>query len=123
MRSWLRRALPILLATALLAVPAAASARPGTDQARHSLRAPLTGENFYFLMADRFENGTTGNDLGGLPADRLVSGFDPTAKGFYHGGDLAGRCAARNPAVGALPLDVHLRCERGGPRLLRRGSR
>jgi glycosidase len=90
MRSWLRRALPILLATALLAVPAAASARPGTDQARHSLRAPLTGENFYFLMADRFENGTTGNDLGGLPADRLVSGFDPTAKGFYHGGDLAG---------------------------------
>jgi len=90
MRSWLRRALPILLATALLAVPAAASALPGTDQARHSLRAPLTGENFYFLMADRFENGTTGNDLGGLPADRLVSGFDPTAKGFYHGGDLAG---------------------------------
>ena len=90
MRSWLRRALPILLATALLAVPAAASARPGADQARHSLRAPLTGENFYFLMADRFENGTTGNDLGGLPADRLVSGFDPTAKGFYHGGDLAG---------------------------------
>ena len=90
MRSWLRRALPILLAAALLAVPAAASARPGADQARHSLRAPLTGENFYFLMADRFENGTTGNDLGGLPADRLVSGFDPTAKGFYHGGDLAG---------------------------------
>ena len=41
-------------------------------------------------MADRFENGRTGNDLGGLPADRLVSGFDPTAKGFYHGGDLAG---------------------------------
>ena len=90
MRSWLRRALPILLAAALLAVPAAASARPGADQAHHSLRAPLTGENFYFLMADRFENGTTGNDLGGLPADRLISGFDPTAKGFYHGGDLAG---------------------------------
>ena len=89
MTPWLRRALPILLAAALLAVPAAASARPG-DQARHSLRAPLTGENFYFVMADRFENGSTGNDLGGLPADRLVSGFDPTAKGFYHGGDLAG---------------------------------
>jgi alpha-amylase len=90
MRSWLRRALPIVLAAALLAVPAAASARPGDDQARHSLRAPLTGENFYFVMADRFENGSAGNDLGGLPADRLVSGFDPTAKGFYHGGDLAG---------------------------------
>ena len=91
MRSWLRRAVPILLGVALLAVPSAASGdEGGSGAARHSLRAPLTGENFYFVMADRFENGRTGNDLGGLPPDRLVSGFDPTAKGFYHGGDLAG---------------------------------
>jgi alpha-amylase len=91
MRSWLRRAVPILLGVALLAVPSAASGdEGGSGAARHSLRAPLTGENFYFVMADRFENGRTANDLGGLPADRLVSGFDPTAKGFYHGGDLAG---------------------------------
>jgi alpha-amylase len=91
MRSWLRRAVPILLGVALLAVPSAASGNErGSGDARHSLRAPLTGENFYFVMADRFENGRTGNDLGGLPPDRLVSGFDPTAKGFYHGGDLAG---------------------------------
>ena len=41
-------------------------------------------------MADRFENGDTGNDLGGLPDDPLVSGFDPTKKGFYNGGDLKG---------------------------------
>ena len=26
---------------------------------RHSLRAPVTDENFYFVMADRFENGDT----------------------------------------------------------------
>ena len=26
-------------------------------QAKHSLRAPVTDENFYFVMADRFENG------------------------------------------------------------------
>ena len=91
MRSWLRRAVPILLGVALLAVPSAASGdEGGSGDARHSLRAPLTGDNFYFVMADRFENGSTANDLGGLPADRLVSGFDPTAKGFYHGGDLAG---------------------------------
>ena len=89
MTSWFRRALPVLLAAALLAVPAA-SAHGGDVLARHSLRPPLTGEDFYFVMADRFENGRTDNDLGGLPADRLVSGFDPTAKGFYHGGDLAG---------------------------------
>ena len=62
----------------------------GTGGAQHSLRAPLTGENFYFVMADRFENGRTDNDLGGLPAAKPISGFDPTDKGYYHGGDLAG---------------------------------
>jgi alpha-amylase len=90
-RSWLRRVMPILLGAALLAVPATASGQgAGAGGARHSLRAPLTEDNFYFVMADRFENGSTANDLGGLPVDRLQSGFDPTHKGFYHGGDLAG---------------------------------
>ncbi len=60
------------------------------DLARGSLREPLTQERFYFVMADRFANGDTGNDLGGLEGDRLSTGFDPTDKGFYHGGDLAG---------------------------------
>ena len=41
-------------------------------------------------MADRFANGDTANDRGGLTGDRLVTGFDPTDKGFYHGGDLKG---------------------------------
>jgi Alpha amylase, catalytic domain len=41
-------------------------------------------------MADRFENGSTANDLAGLPDDPTVSGFDSTARGFYHGGDLRG---------------------------------
>ena len=50
----------------------------------------VTDEDFYFVMADRFENGDTANDTGGLGSDRLVSGFDPTAKGFYNGGDLKG---------------------------------
>ncbi|MEY2513078.1 MAG: hypothetical protein QOJ89_436 [bacterium] len=59
---------------------------------RHSLRAPVTGENFYFVMADRFENGDTANDNGGLPPGKSegMSGFDPTGKGWYHGGDLKG---------------------------------
>ena len=60
------------------------------DRAGHSLRSPVTDENFYFVMADRFANGSTENDLGGLPDDPLVSGFDPTRKGFYQGGDLRG---------------------------------
>ena len=50
----------------------------------------MTDESFYFVMADRFENGDTTNDRGGLPDNRLVSGFDPTARGFYNGGDLKG---------------------------------
>lgn len=41
-------------------------------------------------MADRFSNGSTANDDGGLGDDPQVSGFDPTQKGYYNGGDLAG---------------------------------
>ncbi|MFF0271188.1 pullulanase-type alpha-1,6-glucosidase [Kribbella sp. NPDC004536] len=55
-----------------------------------SLRQGLTKERFYFLMADRFANGDKSNDAGGLTGDRLQTGLDPTDKGFYHGGDLAG---------------------------------
>jgi glycosidase len=55
-----------------------------------SLREPLTRERFYFVMADRFANGSTANDLGGLTGGPLTTGFDPTHKGFYHGGDLKG---------------------------------
>ena len=32
-----------------------------------------------------------GNDQGGLTGGPLQTGLDPTNKGFYHGGDLAGR--------------------------------
>lgn len=55
-----------------------------------SLRENLTKERFYFVMADRFANGNTANDAGGLTGDRLTTGLDPTDKGFYHGGDLTG---------------------------------
>ena len=55
-----------------------------------SLRELATRERFYFVMADRFANGDTGNDRGGLTGGRLETGFDPTDEGFYHGGDLKG---------------------------------
>jgi glycosidase len=63
--------------------------------AHHSLREPVTDQNFYFVMADRFENGDTANDNGGLPPGTGAgqSGFDPTGKGWYHGGDLKGMTA------------------------------
>jgi len=47
-------------------------------------------EIVYFVLPDRFENGDAANDRGGLQGDRLTTGFDPTHKGFYHGGDLKG---------------------------------
>jgi pullulanase-type alpha-1,6-glucosidase len=58
--------------------------------ATDSLRQPTTRENFYFVMADRFDNGDESNDTGGLDGDRMQHGFDPTDKGFYHGGDITG---------------------------------
>ena len=60
------------------------------DLARDSLRTSLTRERFYFVMADRFANGDTSNDTGGLTGGRLQTGFDPSDKAFYHGGDLRG---------------------------------
>jgi glycosidase len=50
-------------------------------------------EIVYFVLPDRFANGDAANDRGGLQGDRLSTGFDPTHKGFYHGGDLAGLTA------------------------------
>ena len=47
-------------------------------------------EVIYFVLPDRFENGNPENDTGGFEGSRLDHGFDPTAKGFYNGGDLAG---------------------------------
>jgi glycosidase len=47
-------------------------------------------ESIYFVLVDRFENGDPNNDRGGLTGNRLQTGFDPTDKRFYHGGDLKG---------------------------------
>ncbi|MES2135483.1 MAG: alpha-amylase family glycosyl hydrolase [Pseudomonadota bacterium] len=67
-----------MLALASIAGPADYRARLAED------------EVIYFLLPDRFENGDPSNDRGGLSGDRLATGFDPTGKGFYHGGDLKG---------------------------------
>ncbi|MFK4836607.1 pullulanase-type alpha-1,6-glucosidase [Microbacterium sp. ZW T2_14] len=54
------------------------------------VRQPGSQEQFYFVMTDRFANGDASNDAGGLTGDRLTTGLDPTDKGFYNGGDIAG---------------------------------
>jgi len=72
---------PLAMLVASLPAPAAA------EDARSR---PVSDDIIYFVLPDRFENGDRSNDRGGLKGDRLATGYDPTAKGFYHGGDLAG---------------------------------
>ncbi len=78
----------IALAAALLTLSFAA--RPGSQPPQDYRDRLAADEIVYFLLPDRFENGDTSNDRGGLTGGPLVTGFDPTAKGFYHGGDLKG---------------------------------
>ena len=47
-------------------------------------------QSIYFVVLDRFANGSTTNDLGGLTGDSSVTGFDPTDHGYFHGGDIVG---------------------------------
>jgi glycosidase len=70
-------------------IAAALTLLAATPAADYRARLPQD-EVIYFLLPDRFENGDTSNDRGGLTGDRLATGFDPTGKGFYHGGDLKG---------------------------------
>lgn len=65
---------------------------PPSDRAlaAQPARQDLTREQFYFVLPDRFANGDASNDRGGLTGSRTQTGFDPTDKGFYQGGDLKG---------------------------------
>ena len=78
----------VALAAPLLSLSFAArlTAQPAPDYRER----PPADEIIYFLLPDRFENGDTSNDDGGREGGRLVTGFDPTSNGFYHGGDLKG---------------------------------
>ena len=84
-----RRAVLVLALAMSIAAPGSALAgdhgggKPHGDPSAHrSLRQPVTDQNFYFVMADRFANGDTANDNGGLPPGNGAgqSGFDPTAR-------------------------------------------
>lgn len=92
----MRTVVPLAFAAILLATAAsAASSAPmaGTPEAAamNALRSRLPqDEVIYFLLPDRFENGDPKNDRGGLKGDRLQTGFDPSSKGFYNGGDFKG---------------------------------
>jgi glycosidase len=86
-----------IAAVALVARPAhsTGAAGPPTGAVLASLSAPpqqssLASQRIYFVMPDRYANGDTSNDTGGLSGPPGVTGFDPTDAGYYHGGDLKG---------------------------------
>jgi alpha-amylase len=84
--------MPLRPAVALLLLLGTAGAVSGTQAGVSVPRYthPGAGQVFYFLLTDRFSNGSTGNDTGGIEGGPDKSGFDPTRISHYHGGDLAG---------------------------------
>ena len=89
-----RRALALLglalIAPQPLAAAQATAASPPSATVS-ALRARLPEDEIvYFLLPDRFDNGDPSNDRGGLTGGRLQTGFDPTDKAFFNGGDLKG---------------------------------
>ncbi len=87
------RALVMAGAMTLTACAGGTAGPAGAQQAAPFLGRLPEDEVIYFVMPDRFENGDPSNDRGGLEGGPLETGFDPTRKGFYHGGDLAGLTA------------------------------
>jgi glycosidase len=84
-----------------LAVALASPVRPAPGQAppteaelaelsTPAVRTSIASQRIYFVLPDRYANGDTSNDTGGLTGPRSVTGYDPTDDGFFHGGDYAG---------------------------------
>ena len=70
------------------------------DGARHSLRAPVTDQNFYFVMADRFQNG-----IAGQRPRRAAAGQARGPVGLRP--DRQGLVPRRRPPGPARPARVH----------------
>ncbi|MBE2213839.1 MAG: alpha-amylase [Opitutaceae bacterium] len=94
-------ALALLACTSLLALtlpadgaaaaPTSASTAPVVAMPRYT--HPGAGQTLYFVLTDRFANGSTANDLGGGSGGPDDHGFDPTRISHFHGGDFAGMTA------------------------------
>ena len=93
-QAWCQRlAAAMLAAFAMSGVTKAQAAGDGANAPADFRARPAQDEIIYFLLPDRFANGKAANDRGGIVGDRSHTGFDPTHKGFYHGGDLKGVAA------------------------------
>jgi glycosidase len=79
--------------TALAGGPVAVESPSQTSGPAPISERQLEDEIIYFVLPDRFENGDPSNDRGQIKGGVFDHGFDPTHKGFYHGGDLKGLTA------------------------------
>lgn len=78
-------------ATAGLAgFPGHAAADPLTSLAAPSVRSPISDDAFYFVMTDRYRDGDSSNNTGGVLGPPQVTGFNPVSDAYFHGGDLVG---------------------------------
>jgi glycosidase len=73
-----------------LAASSTAFAQPNSQLIKPVVRGPQSDESVYFIMTDRFENGDTSNDYGGIEKSMAVSGYAPDDIGWWHGGDFKG---------------------------------
>jgi glycosidase len=75
----------------LLLILASLVSRGDDSFFQRSARSARLGEILYFLLPDRFNDGDPSNNTGrSASADPNVTGFDPTNRDFFHGGDLSG---------------------------------
>ncbi|MDP3072949.1 MAG: alpha-amylase family glycosyl hydrolase [Opitutaceae bacterium] len=92
-----KRARPARSATggilAVLALAAALRANPVPEVTAPRFTHPGAGQTFYFVLTDRFANGSAANDTGGIPGGADEHGFDPARITHYHGGDFVGLTA------------------------------
>lgn len=60
--------------------------------AANSVRSSFANDRIYFVMTDRYANGSTANDYAEFTANdpNFDSGTDIYSPGYYHGGDLRG---------------------------------
>ena len=86
--------------TALIAIAASTFAAPVEAAEDYTklfspvARGDQSTESVYFVMTDRFANGDTSNDTGGLTGGD--AGFDPSDISYWHGGDFKGLTAHLN---------------------------
>jgi glycosidase len=86
-------ALVLCSLTLVYLAPATSVAEDFKKFAQPVAKGELSSESIYFVMTDRFANGDTSNDNGGLVGAATETGFDPSDWGYWHGGDFKGLTA------------------------------